>query len=97
MKPNHPSQHSQHFVLQDAHAEIVTPEPRQRVVPHETPPAVTPYAKLQLAAAKRAEMAEKNAKRSQKPVIKLNWDIFKMFVNLSTSQNSPICQLTKML
>ena len=70
-----------HFVLQDAHPETVTPEPRQRVVPDVTPPAVTPYAKLQLAAAKRAENAEKNAKRSQKPAIKLNCDTFKMFVN----------------
>ena len=73
-----------HFVLQDAHPETVTPEPRQRVVPDVTPPAVTPYAKLQLAAAKRAENAEKNAKRSQKPVIKLNCDTFKN-----------VCQLTK--
>ena len=48
---------------------MITPKPREREAPEFTPPAVMPYAKLQLAAAKRAEAAEK-AKRS-KPASRL--------------------------
>ena len=48
---------------------MITPQPRGREAPEITPPAVMPYAKLQLAAAKRAEAAEKG-KRS-KPVSRL--------------------------